>query len=332
MSRRCVVAGAGGFIGGHLAKSLIQEGHIVVAADKKPLERWYQQDLDCDKQVLDLRNPTACHYLCRNAHDVYQLAADMGGMGFIEKHRVDCMRSVLINVHMLKAATDAEIERYFYSSSACAYNLTKQQDQDAAPLTENDAYPAMPERGYGWEKLYSEILAQEYHAEYDLNVWIARFHNCYGTHGTWRGGREKAPAALCRKVAEAWYNSSDILPIWGDGSQARSYMWIDDCVEGIKRIIAEPRLVSTPINLGSAQSVTVNEMASMIERIAGVSLEWVYDTSQPRGVVARNSDNTFIKEMLNWEPSITINTGLNRLYPWIQEQVARSAEGKDVVE
>jgi len=326
-----VICGGGGFIGGHLAKAI---GIFSIrAVDKKPLDQWYQKSDLHENFCLDLSNERMCQLTCDKADVIYQLAADMGGMGFIERHRVECMRSVLINVHMLEAAYKAGVRKYFFSSSACAYNIDKQQEVTSAGLKESDAYPANAERGYGWEKLYSELMAQEYVEERDMEIYIARFHNVYGPNGTWRGGREKAPAAICRKVAEAVITGSNSIDIWGDGTQVRTYMWIDDCIEGIQRIMAEPLLVGVPINLGSDERITVNEIVDLVEGFAGVKLERRYQLDAPRGVVGRASDNTFIKEALDgWAPSTPFAEGLAKTYAWIFEQVKAAAEGRQVID
>jgi nucleoside-diphosphate-sugar epimerase len=263
--------------------------------------------------------------------EVYNLAADMGGMGFIEKYRVECLRSILINTHMIEAAYRAGVQRYFFSSSACAYNIQLQQDPHVRALKESDAYPAMAERGYGWEKLMSEMFCQEYWAERGLKTFIARFHNVYGPHGTWFGGREKAPAALCRKVIEAKDTGSGEIEIWGDGTQTRSYMFINDCVLGIDQIMHCEDLIATPINLGSSELVSVDELVSAIEEIAGIKLHRKYILDAPRGVAGRNSDNTFIKQVLSWEPSTPLKEGLAKTYAWIEGQYYDLKAGKSVV-
>jgi nucleoside-diphosphate-sugar epimerase len=264
--------------------------------------------------------------------EVYNLAADMGGMGFIEHFRIECLRSVLINTHMIEAAWRAGARRYFFSSSACAYNTLLQQDPKVRALKESDAYPAMAERGYGWEKLISEMFCEEYWHERGMKTFIARFHNVYGPHGTWDGGREKAPAALCRKTIEAIDKQDLRIPIWGDGTQTRSFMYIDDCVKGIDLIMHCDDLIATPINLGSSELVSINELASRIEKIAGVKLKRDYDPNAPRGVAGRNSDNTFIRKMLKWEPDTPLDTGLAATYQWIREQYLARKKGGRVVE
>jgi GDP-D-mannose 3',5'-epimerase len=327
-----VITGAGGFIGGNLAKYFHEKGFTRIrAVDKKPLDEWYQRTPGVENLRLDCGKEEACERVCDGAVEVYNLAADMGGMGFIERFRVECLRSILINTHMIEAACRAGARRYFFSSSACAYNTLLQQDPSVRALKESDAYPAMAERGYGWEKLISEMFCQEYWAERGLMTFIARFHNVYGPLGTWDGGREKAPAAICRKIVEAVEKGNDTIEIWGDGNQTRSFMYIGDCVSGIDRIMHCDDLIATPINLGSSELVSINELVSKVERIAGITLVRHYDPSGPRGVAGRNSDNTFIKQVLNWEPSTTLEVGLRHTYEWIKGQYYDRKQGKFVV-
>jgi nucleoside-diphosphate-sugar epimerase len=281
---------------------------------------------------LDVSQEANCHHVCEGAVEVYNLAADMGGMGFIERYRVECLRSILVNTHMVEAAYRAGARRYFFSSSACAYNTLLQKDPQVRALKESDAYPAMAERGYGWEKLVSEMFCEEYWHERGMKTFIARFHNVYGPHGTWDGGREKAPAALCRKVIQAIDTGKLDITIWGDGHQTRSFMYIDDCVKGIEQITHTDKLIATPINLGSSELVSINELLSKVEKIAGIELKRNYDLTAPRGVAGRNSDNTFIKEILKWEPDTTLDKGLAATYKWIKEQYLNRKKGKRVVE
>jgi nucleoside-diphosphate-sugar epimerase len=264
--------------------------------------------------------------------EVYNLAADMGGMGFIERFRVECMRSSLINTHLLEAAYQAGVNRFFFSSSACIYNTLLQQDPNVRALKESDAYPAMAERGYGWEKLFAEMLCQEYWAERGMKTFIARFHNVYGPNGTWDGGREKAPAAICRKVIQAKDNGTNEIMIWGDGTQTRSFTYIEDCVLGIDMIVHCDELVATPINLGSSELISVDELVSIAEEIGNVKLTRKYDLNAPRGVVGRNSDNTFIKQVFGWEPSTPFKEGLTNTYAWIEQQYYARKAGERVVE
>jgi len=318
-----VVTGAGGFIAGSLVKYFRDNGFINIRAiDKKPLSEWYQRNPHAESLSLDLSYRENCKHAVDGAVEVYNLAADMGGMGFIERFRVECIRSILINTHLIDEAHKAGVERYFFASSACAYNTEKQKDTNSRALKESDAYPAMAERGYGWEKLMSEMLCQEYWRERQLKTAIARFHNVYGPNGTWDGGREKAPAALIRKALEAVDSGQLQLEIWGDGSQTRSFMYIDDCVKGIDLIMHSDELIATPINLGSSELVSINGLVGIIEAIACVKLERRYDPDAPQGVAGRNSDNTFIKQVLQWEPDTPLQEGMKNTYAWISQQYA----------
>jgi len=327
-----VVGGAGGFIAGALVRHLHDRGFKRIrAVDKKPLYEWYQRVPDVESLCLDLSEQEDCVRACEGAVEVYNLAADMGGMGFIERFRIECLRSVLINTHLIEAAYRAGAERYFYSSSACAYNTELQKDPQVRALKESDAYPAMAERGYGWEKLFSEMVCQEYWAERGMKTFIARFHNVYGPHGTWDGGREKAPAAMCRKVIEAQDSGSNKIVIWGDGTPTRSFMYIDDCVTGIDMITHCEDLLAKPINLGSSELVSINELVDIVEAIAGVKLHREYDPTAPRGVAGRNSDNTLIQSILHWEPRMPLREGMAKTYAWIAEQYADRKAGKRTV-
>jgi GDP-D-mannose 3',5'-epimerase len=328
-----VIAGAGGFIAGALTRYFHDQGFTRIRAiDKKPLPLWYQRTPGVESLCMDLSEYDNCVRAVAGAAEVYNLAADMGGMGFIERFRVECLRSILINTHMIEAAYRAGTERYFYSSSACAYNVTLQQDPNVRALKESDAYPAMAERGYGWEKLMSEMFCQEYWAERQFKTAIARFHNVYGPFGTWDGGREKAPAAICRKVIEAKDTGKHEITIWGDGHQTRSFMYIDDCVKGIDMIMHCDALIATPINLGSSELIAINTLVSMAEEIGGVTLERHYDLDAPRGVAGRNSDNTFIQQVLGWEPKTPFREGLAKTYAWIEQQYADRKAGKRTVQ
>ncbi len=327
-----VITGAGGFIAGALTRMFHEQGFTRIRAiDKKPLPNWYQRVPGVESLCMDLTEKDNCVRASEGAVEVYNLAADMGGMGFIEHFRVDCLRSVLINTQMIEAAYRAGAQRYFFSSSACAYNTLLQQDPNVRALKESDAYPAMAERGYGWEKLISEMFCQEYWAERHLETHIARFHNIYGPHGTWFGGREKAPAALSRKVIEAKDTGKLEIEIWGDGHQTRSFCYIDDCTKGIDMIMHCDELIATPINLGSKELVSINQLVSIIEEIGGVKLHRTYALDAPKGVAGRNSDNTFINQVLGWEPNTTLHDGLARTYAWIEQQYADRKVGKQVV-
>jgi nucleoside-diphosphate-sugar epimerase len=327
-----VIAGAGGFIGGSLTRYFHNQGFTRIrAVDKKPLAMWYQVTQGVENLNLDLSKEANAIRAMEGAVEVYNLAADMGGMGFIERYRVECLRSILINTHLLEASYNAGVSRYFFSSSACAYNIDLQQDPNVRALKESDAYPANAERGYGWEKLLSEIFCQEYCAERGLETHIARFHNVYGPHGTWDGGREKAPAALCRKVVEAKDNGSLQIEVWGEGTRTRSFMYIDDCTFGIDQIMHCQKLIATPINLGTTELVSVNELVDIIEEIGGVKLKRTYKLDAPKGVAGRNSDNTFIKSILNWEPHTPLREGLKTTYAWIEQQYYDRKAGKRTV-
>ncbi len=328
-----VVGGAGGFIGGALVRYFYDKGFTRIrAVDKKPLPEWYQRVPGVESVCFDLSVQENCERVCEGAWEVYNLAADMGGMGFIERFRIECLRSVLINTHLVEAACRAGVERYFYASSACAYNTELQKDPKVRALKESDAYPAMAERGYGWEKLFSEMVCEEYWAERGLKTFIARFHNVYGPNGTWDGGREKAPAAISRKVVEAKDSGDHRITIWGDGTATRSFMYIDDCVKGIDTLITHcEKLIATPINLGSSELVTINELVDIVESIAKIKLKRAYDITAPRGVAGRNSDNTMIQSILHWEPRTPLRNGMAKTYAWIREQFAARKAGKRTV-
>jgi len=317
--KKIVIAGAGGFIGGHLVKEMISKGHTVKAVDIKPLNEWYQVSDNANNLVLDLRLRENCFTAVNGFNEVFNLAADMGGMGFIENNKAACMISVLINTHLLIASRDCGIERFFYASSACVYNGDKQTDPDNPGLKESDAYPALAEDGYGWEKLFSERMCRHFTEDFGLTTRVARFHNVYGPFGTFDGGREKAPAAICRKVIKAGILGKKEIVIWGDGDQTRSFMYIDDCIKGIQDIMYSN--IEEPINLGSNEMVSINQLVDIVEDIAGYKLQRKYDPDAPKGVRGRNSDNTLIRQYLNWEPSIPLRTGMKKTYEWIREQV-----------
>jgi len=324
--KKIVVTGAGGFIAGHLVKELIKNGHIVRAVDIKPLNEWYQVSDKADNLVLDLRLKENCFQAVNGYNEVFNLAADMGGMGFIENNKAACMISVLINTHLLIASHNCGIDRFFYASSACVYNGDKQTDPNNPGLKESDAYPALAEDGYGWEKLFSERMCRHFMEDFGLTTRVARFHNVYGPYGTYDGGREKAPAAMCRKVIEASITGNKEIVIWGDGHQTRSFMYIDDCVKGVIDIMYSN--IEEPINLGSSEMVSINKLVDIVEDIAGFKLERKYDLGAPKGVRGRNSENTLIKQYLNWEPSITLNKGMKKTYDWIKEQMSRDLKSK----
>jgi len=320
--KKILVAGGGGFIGGWLVKELLSQGNQVSAVDIKPVSEWSQVFADALNSCQDLSKLENCIKATKNIDEVYNLAADMGGMGFIENNKAACMLSVLINTHLLMASKANGVSKFFFASSACVYNGDKQSFIDIVPLKESDAYPAMPEDGYGWEKLFSERMCRHFYEDYGLETRVARYHNVYGPSGTWDGGREKAPAALCRKVANAKYKDLKTIEIWGDGEQTRSFTFIADCVEGTIKLMESS--VREPLNIGSSKMVSINGLVDIIENIAGVSLKRDYDLSAPKGVRGRNSDNTKILELLNWQPDITLQEGLKKTYDWIDQQVKLS--------
>jgi nucleoside-diphosphate-sugar epimerase len=307
-------------------KELIKKGAQVRAVDLKPLNEWYQVSPDADNLVLDLRLRENCFQAVNGNHEVFNLAADMGGMGFIENNKAACMISVLINTHLLIAAKECGIDRFFYASSACVYNGDKQTDPHNPGLKESDAYPALAEDGYGWEKLFSERMCRHFREDFGLTTRVARFHNVYGPFGTFDGGREKAPAAICRKVIEAGITKKKEIVIWGDGHQTRSFMYIEDCIKGIQEIMYSN--IEEPLNLGSSEMVSINQLVDIVEDIAGYKLERIYDLKAPKGVRGRNSENTLIKKYLGWEPSISLRTGMKKTYDWISEQVVNENRSK----
>src|SRR5690349_19739692 len=290
-SGKIVVCGGGGFIGGHLVADLLRQGHKDIrAVDLKPFGEWYQHFPEVENLQLDLQDKEACEQATRGAQTVYNLAADMGGMGFIENNRALCMLSVLINTHLLMAAKKFGVQRYFYASSACVYAADKQTSPDVIALKEADAYPAMPEDGYGWEKLFSERMCRHFREDFGITARVARYHNVYGPFGTYDGGREKAPAAICRKVIEAKLSGNHTIEIWGSGEQTRSFMYIEDCLKGTQDIMRS-ETITFPINLGSAEKVSINQLVDIVEAIAGIKLKRTYNLNAPKGVNGRNSDN-----------------------------------------
>jgi GDP-D-mannose 3', 5'-epimerase len=315
-----LVAGAGGFIGGHLVRDLLADGARVRAVDQKPLDEWFQRFDEAENLELDLSRRGQCATAVDGVGEVYNLAADMGGMGFIEVNKALCMLSVLINTHLLEAAREQGVRRYFFSSSACVYAEEKQRDAEVQPLREEDAYPAMPEDGYGWEKLFSERMCRHFTEDFGLTTRVVRYHNVYGPIGTFEGGREKAPAAICRKVAQAKLDGSNEIEVWGDGEQTRSFMYISDCVRGSKAVMASER--AEPINLGSSELVTINQLIDIVEEAAGIEVARNYDLSAPQGVRGRNSDNTQLRAELGWEPSVSLREGMAETYRWVYDQLA----------
>jgi len=317
-AKTVLVAGGGGFIGGHLVGSLLKSGHEVRCVDIKPMGEWYQTFDRAENVSADLQDYYNCEAACQDVSTVYNLAADMGGMGFIENNKALCMLSVLINTHLLMASKKTSVDKFFFASSACVYNADKQESPDVIPLKESDAYPAMPEDGYGWEKLFSERMCRHFEEDFGIQTRVARFHNVYGPNGTWHGGREKAPAAICRKVLEAIESGSNEIEIWGDGNQTRSFTYISDCLYGIERLMESN--FSNPINLGSSELTTINGLVDIVEEIAGVKLKREYNLSAPKGVNGRNSDNELIQRTLDWAPSIALKEGMRKTFDWIKQE------------
>jgi nucleoside-diphosphate-sugar epimerase len=317
---RILVTGAGGFIGGWLVKNLIEQNYINIrAVDIKPKEEWHQRFDSIENLEIDLQGFDESKSVMRDVGAVYNLAADMGGMGFIENNKSSCMLSVLINTNLLRAATLFEVTRFFFASSACIYNTFKQQSPDNQGLKEEDAYPAFPEDGYGWEKLFSERMCQNFSEDFKIETRIGRYHNVYGPKGTFIGGREKAPAAICRKVAQAKMTGIHEIEIWGDGNQTRSFTYVDDIVYGTQLLLHSD--IKTPINLGSSEMVSINQLVDLVEELAGIKLIRNYNLQAPKGVRGRNSDNSLIKEKLNWEPAIPLIEGLSKTYEWVYNQM-----------
>jgi GDP-D-mannose 3',5'-epimerase len=317
---KVLVAGAGGFIGGHLVKKLKSDGHELICVDIKPLEYWFQLDDNNQNYSLDLKEYENCQKIFNNKIDyVFNMACNMGGMGFIENNKAECMLSVLINTNLLRACKEKKIKRYLFSSSACVYNASKQKDTFIPGLKEEDAYPAMPEDGYGWEKLFSERMCRHFYEDFGVDVRIVRYHNVYGPMGTFDGGREKAPAALCRKVINAKINNENEVEVWGDGEQTRSFMFIDDCIKGTLKIFESD--YRDVFNVGSDEQVSINQMLDKIENISNYKFKRKYLLDKPKGVRGRSSDNTFIKSKINWAPSISLEEGLKKTYSWIEDEI-----------
>jgi GDP-D-mannose 3',5'-epimerase len=327
--QKIVVGGGGGFIGGHLVGELLKQGYTNVrSVDIKPFDEWYQRFDKAENMQLDLGRLDDCRKALKDAAVVYNLAADMGGMGFIENNKCLCMLTVLINTHLCMVAKEVGVKRFFYASSACVYNGDKQKDPNVTALKEEDAYPALPEDGYGWEKLFSERMCRHFREDFGLQARVARFHNVYGPFGTYDGGREKAPAAICRKVISAKMSGKHDIEIWGDGHQTRSFMYISDCLKGIDMLTHDHDVngkevkVLEPINLGSSELVSINQLVDIVEDIAGIKLNRKYNLSAPKGVNGRNSDNTLIKKLLGWEPDTKLRVGMEKTYRWIYDQMA----------
>ena len=319
--KNILIVGAGGFIGGHLVKRLLSEGNNITACDIKPKQYWFQ-DFDEVKNHydMDMKDISNCKKVVDNIDYVFNMACNMGGMGFIENNKAECMQSVLINTNLLIACKESKVKRYFFSSSACAYNTTKQQEVFIEGLKEEDAYPADPEDGYGWEKLFSERMCRHFEEDYGLEVRIARYHNIYGPYGTYDGGREKAPAALCRKVIQAKKNKKEIIDVWGDGEQTRTFLYIDECIEGTLKLFYSD--YSNPINIGSDEQVSINQMIDIIQDIkGGTKLKKNYQLEKPKGVRGRSSNNDLIKKVLNWSYKMTLKDGLTQTYNWIEQEI-----------
>ena len=312
-----LIVGAGGFIGGHLANRLLKENNIVIGADIKPLELWFQNHEKSKNFSLDMQEYENCKKMTKNVDYVINLACNMGGIGFIENNKADCMLSVLINTNLLRACKENNIKRYFFSSSACAYNKDLQKDPNIEGLREEDAYPAMPEDGYGWEKLFSERMCNHFTEDYGLETRVARFHNIYGPMGTFDGGREKAPAAICRKIIEAKINKKNIIEIWGDGTQTRSFLYIDDCIDAVLKLFHSD--FSKPINIGSDEKVSINELINTVENISGIKIDKKYQLDKPQGVKGRSSNNDLIKKTLNWNYKFSLKDGIKKTYGWIED-------------
>ena len=314
-----LVCGAGGFIGGHLVKSLLDDGHTVVCADVKPLEYWFQLHDECKNFSLDLKEIENCEKIMPEVEYVYNMACNMGGMGFIENNKAECMLSVLINTNLLRSCTKYKVKKYFFSSSACVYNGSKQSDTFIDGLKEEDAYPAMPEDGYGWEKLFSERMCRHFYEDFGLETRVARYHNVYGPIGTYDGGREKAPAAICRKIIEAKNSNDKKIDVWGDGKQTRSFMYIDDCLDGTKKLFESD--FRDPLNIGSEEQVSINQMINIIENISNYNVDKNYQLDKPKGVRGRNSNNDLIRSSIGWDTKVLLKDGLQKTYNWIDSQI-----------
>ena len=322
-NKKILVVGAGGFIAGHLIKRLLDNGNSITATDIKPKEFWFQDfDIVTNFYSTDMKDITNCRKVTKNIDYVFNMACNMGGMGFIENNKAECMQSVLINTNLLISCKESKVQRYFFSSSACAYNTTKQQDVFIEGLKEQDAYPADPEDGYGWEKLFSERMCRHFMEDYGLEIRVARYHNIYGPFGTYDGGREKAPAALCRKIIQAKRKKKNTIDVWGDGKQTRSFLYVDECVEGTLRLFESD--YSDPINIGSDEQVSINQMIEMIEVISGVDkLNKNYQLDKPKGVRGRSSNNDLIKKVLNWSYQMSLKDGLSKTYKWIDDEMSQ---------
>jgi nucleoside-diphosphate-sugar epimerase len=319
-NKKILIAGAGGFIGGHLTNQLLKNNNQIIAADIKPLKYWFQLFDNCKNYSVDLKDKKECLKLTRNVDYVFNMACNMGGMGFIENNKAECMLSVLINTHLLEACVKNNVKRYFFSSSACVYNGKKQNKAFIDGLKEEDAYPAEPEDGYGWEKLFSERMCKHFNEDFKLDVRIARYHNVYGPMGTFDGGREKAPAALCRKIVNCIINQENYIDVWGDGEQTRSFLYIDDCIEGTLRLFEAE--YTEPLNIGSDEQVSINQMINIIKDISGIKkLNKNYQLDKPKGVRGRSSNNRRAIKILNWSYKTSLRDGLNKTYDWILKEM-----------
>ncbi len=319
-----LVVGGGGFIAGHLIKRLLNDGNKVIATDIKPEQYWFQTFNNVKNYPdMDMKDYFNCVKVTKNVDYVFNMACNMGGMGFIESNKAECMLSVLINTNLLRACIDNKVKKYFFSSTACVYNMSMQDDIFVQGLKENEhVYPAMPEDGYGWEKLFSERMCRHFMEDFGLEVRVARYHNVYGPIGTYDGGREKAPAAICRKIAKAVINKQDEIEIWGDGKQTRSFLFIDDCIEGTIRLFNSNR--SDPTNIGSDEQVSINQMTDIIEKISGINkLKKKYLLDKPKGVRGRSSNNEIAIKALDWKYSISLEEGLKKTYNWIFSQLKK---------
>ncbi len=318
--KNILICGAGGFIGGHLVNHLLKDkSNNLICADIKPKEYWFQIYEENKNFSLDLKEYENCLEVTKNIDYVLNMACNMGGMGFIENNKAECMLSVLINTNLLRAGLKNKIKKYFYSSSACAYNASKQNETFIKGLKESDAYPAMPEDGYGWEKLFSERMCRHFQEDFNLETRVVRYHNIYGPLGTYNGGREKAPAALCRKIIDAKINKKKEIDVWGDGEQTRSFLYIEDCIRGTMNVFNSNH--SDVFNVGSEEQVSINQMIGIIEEIAGYKVNKNYQLDKPKGVRGRSSDNTFIKSKINWEPNYSLREGLKLTYDWIHSEM-----------
>jgi nucleoside-diphosphate-sugar epimerase len=317
MNKKILITGAGGFIGGHLVNNL-KKNNKIICADIKPFQNWYQKFNDLENHVVDLKNADTCLNITKNIDYIFNLACNMGGMGFIENNKAECMLSVLINTNLLNSAVINKVKKFFFSSSACVYASNKQTNFIEPWLKESDAYPADPEDGYGWEKLFSERMCRHFQEDFNIDVRIARYHNVYGPYGTWEGGREKAPAALARKFVEAKFKKLESIEIWGDGNQLRSFMYIDDCIYGTNLLFKSN--FSEPLNIGASTFVSINELVDILEKITKLKLKRKYLLNYPKGVPARSSNNDLIKKKFNWEPSVKLIKGISKLYSWIEKE------------